>query len=111
MNKRATVVILMSAFLLSACGGDSDSSGRVVSGGTGSNGSSSGSDNTNPSVAQCKVQGKRVSIPHEGICNITLPEVNGGKESLLKCSTGRITLNGVAIDGMELYGHIFQCAK
>ena len=117
MNKLVSAAMVAGlAMVLTACGGESDSSGRVVSGSSSSNSNSSSSstgDNTKPqpSVAQCKVQGKKVAIPHEGLCAVTLPEVNGGKESRMKCSMGQITLNGVVIDGMELYGHTFQCTK
>lgn len=119
MSKLITAVMVAGlAMSLTACGGESESSGSYVSGGSssnanGSNSNGSSSDNTKPqpSVAQCRVQGKKVAIPHEGLCNVTLPEVNGGKESKMKCSMGQITLNGVAIESMELYGHSFQCAK
>ncbi len=115
MNKLiAAAMVAGLATVLTACGGESESSGVVTGGSISSSNGSSSTGNNNkpqPSIAQCKVQGKRVSIPHEGLCNVTLPEVNGGKESQMKCAMGQITLNGVAINSMELYGHTFQCSK
>ncbi|MDA5132184.1 MULTISPECIES: hypothetical protein [Psychrobacter] len=118
MNKLLGVLLLGSTLSLTACGGDSDSSGSSY---TGSN-SAPTTPNTQPttppkpSIAKCKSEGNNVYVPREGTCTFAIPNVNGGKESSYECSGNTVTLGskisgGISAGSLNFNGYIVQCAK
>ncbi|WP_457857030.1 hypothetical protein [Psychrobacter pulmonis] len=118
MNKLLGVLLLGSTLFLTACGGDSDSSGSSY---TGSN-SAPTNPNTKPTtppkptIAKCKSEGKNVYVPREGTCTFAIPNVNGGKESSYECSGNTVTLGskisgGISAGSLNFNGYIVQCAK
>lgn len=112
------VFLLGATLSLTACGGDSDSSGSSYT----SSSQTPTTPNTQPTtppkptVAKCKSEGKNVYVPREGTCTFAIPKVNGGKESSYECSGNTVTLGsiisgGISAGSLHFNGYIVQCAK
>ena len=113
-------MLLGAALGLSACGGDSDSSGNTASTPKPSVPNDSNPPKPTPppqpTVAKCKSEGKNVYVPKESTCTFAIPKVNGGKESSYECSGNTVTLGskvsgGISAGSLNFNGYIVQCAK
>lgn len=109
MNKFFSVLVLGSALALSACGGDSDSSG-------------SNNDTpdlpTNPTLATCASTGispatVNVTVPNNGSCTYSASVVNSGAKVTYSCSNGTLNAGGSIFGSgsLNLNNYQFRCAK
>ncbi len=102
MNKVMSVLLLGAALGLTACGGDSDSSGSYT-----------GTDTPpTPAIKQCKSEGTNVFVPNDSSCTFAIPSVNSGVAQTYTCSNGRVSLGTVSAgNSLNFGGYIIQCAS
>lgn len=121
MNKFFSVLVLGSALALSACGGDSDSSGSYNSSTpkpTPTNPTPNNPNPTNPTSATCASTGTspatvNVTVPNNGSCTYSASIVNSGAKVTYSCSNGTLNAGG-SIHGsgsLNLNNYQFSCAK
>lgn len=114
MNKFVSVLVLGSALVLSACGGDSDSSGSdpVLR--------STPKPKPTPTLpisATCPSTGispatVNVTVPNNGSCTYSAPVVNSGAKVTYSCSNGTLNSGGVTSGGgININNYQFRCAK
>lgn len=120
MNKLVSVMLLGTALTLSACGGDSDSSGN----------SNNTNDNpvtpttpTNPTTpttpttptATCATTGSspvKISVPNNSSCTFSIPNLIEGTVQTYKCNNGTLTTPlGISGGTTTIGGFEFSCAK
>lgn len=131
MNKFFSVLVLGSALALSACGGDSDSSGSnnttpakptppdtTPVKPTPTNPTPNNPKPTNPTSATCASTGTspatvNVTVPNNGSCTYSASVVNSGAKVTYSCSNGTLNAGG-SIHGsgsLNLNNYQFRCAK
>tara|TARA_R110002049_G_scaffold260818_1_gene436803 strand:- start:398 stop:763 length:366 start_codon:yes stop_codon:yes gene_type:complete len=121
MNKFVSVLVLGSALALSACGGDSDSSGSnntTPAKPTPTNPTPNNPKPTNPTSATCASTGTspatvNVTVPNNGSCTYSASFVNSGAKVTYSCSNGTLNAGG-SIHGsgsVNLNNYQFSCAK
>lgn len=134
MNKFFSVLVLGSALALSACGGDSDSSGSTNNTPakptppntnpvkpTPTNPTPNNpkpTNPTNPTSATCASTGTspatvNVTVPNNGSCTYSASIVNSGAKVTYSCSNGTLNAGGSihGSGGLNLNNYEFRCAK
>lgn len=91
MNKFVSVLVLGSALALSACGGDSDSSGSDINGSTPSNGQSPTKPNLTTKKS-CSVSGSTVNGLANDSCRFEDKDANANM--VISCNGNTMTLDG-----------------
>ncbi len=110
-NKLLSVLLLGAALGLTACGGDSDSSG---------------STNVTPTdpkpkppiitppatTTTCQTTATDITVPNNSSCTFSLPKYNSGAISTVTCNNGTVSLGGItAGKGITINGVTISCAK
>lgn len=126
MNKFFSVLVLGSALALSACGGDSDSSGSNnntpdlptnPTTPTTPTTPTKPTTPTTPTLATCASTGTspatvNVTVPNNGSCTYSASVINSGAKVTYSCSNGTLNSGGVtAGGGINLNNYQFRCAK
>ena len=122
MKTLTSVLLLGSALALSACGGDSDSSGSNTTTTkpatpTQSNEPTKPNQPTKPTKPAkpkdtCKVEGSNVYVPKEGSCTFTIEKVNDGVQQTYQCSGGYVSLGTISAGGaLNFGGYSIKCAS
>ena len=115
MNKFLGVALLGAALGLTACGGDSDSSGStavVPANPTPTNPTPTNPTPTNPTTTTCQTSGTDITVPNNGSCTFSLPKYNSGAISTATCSNSRVTVGSItAGNGITLNDFTVKCAK
>lgn len=107
MNKLTSVLVCGAALALSACGGDSDSSGMTHYGST-----------TKPTTEACSVAGKTITGIKDKSC--TYKNDSAQVDITLTCNNGKVVLDGkigssssfqraTFSSGANVNGYILQC--
>ena len=110
MNKFSRILALSSVLVLSACGGDSDSSGS-------NNSTPTNPTPTNPTLATCASTGTspatvNVTVPKDGSCIYSVPFINSGDKMTYTCSNGTLSSGGVISGGgLNFNNYQFRCDK
>lgn len=113
MKTLTSVLLLGSALALSACGGDSDSSGSKTTA-TKSTTSDKPNEPTKPTQPKdtCQVEGTNVYVPQEDSCTFTIEKVNNGVQQTYQCSGGRVSLGNISAGGaLNFGGYSIKCAS
>ena len=95
MNKFVSILVLGSAMALSACGGDSDSSG------------SNRVDDTPlelRGLLACETEGKNIIARTFRACSVIKPDLNKGKIFSLKCNTQGTRIDIKAAENADITG-------
>ena len=117
MNKFLSVLVLGSALALSACGGDSDSSGSDNNTPAKPTTPTAPATPTKPTSATCISTGTspatvNVTVPNNGSCTYSAPVVNSGAKVTYSCSNGTLNSGGVTSGGgININNYQFRCAK
>lgn len=107
MNKLTSVLACSAALALSACGGDSDSSGMTHYGST-----------TKPTTEVCSIAGKTITGVEDKSC--IYKDDSAQIDITLTCNNGRVILDGkignssnfqgaTFTSGANVNGYILQC--
>lgn len=108
MNKLISVLLLGTALSLTACGGDSDSSGSTTSKTTSTDTTPTP---TTPTNTQCNVEGANVYVPNEGSCNFSISSFNDGDSQTYTCNGSSVNVGGITGRTITLGGYTIQCAS
>ena len=115
MNKFFRILALGSVLVLSACGGDSDSSGSNNSTPTNPTPTPTNPTPTNPTLATCASTGTspatvNVTVPEGGSCTYSVPFINSGDTMTYTCSNGTLSSGGVISGGgINFNNYQFRC--
>lgn len=112
MKELTSVFLLGAALALSACGGDSDSSGSTTTATPPAkpNKPTEPAKPTKPKDT-CKVEGKNVYVPKEGSCTFTIAKVNKGVQQTYQCSGGYVSWGNISAGGaLNFGGYSIKCA-
>lgn len=111
MKKLTSILLLGTALVLSACGGDSDSSGSTTT--TPPAKPNKPTEPIKPTKPKdtCKVEDKNVYVPKEGSCTFTIAKVNDGVQQTYQCSGGYVSLGNIYAGGaLNFGGYSIKCA-
>lgn len=109
MKNLITIALASSVLALTACGGDSSSSGNTHSSVTpASNPAPANNPSSNGNA--CAVSGTTVTATASG-CTYSMANVNSGADVTYTCSGGRVSSSiGISAQTINLNGMTIQCA-